>query len=123
MNQQGYEQLTLFPVDSPASPFLLPGSEEARRTTAISGRKCSELLQNCGPVGSLVKMLLESSTWRSTRCFLMNVPRLAQGVKDRVGRLKCLGNAVVPQQFYPAFRAIAEIEQTGLFERSGTDGQ
>lgn len=39
----------------------------------------------------------------------LGVPRIAQGVKDRVGRLKCLGNAVVPQQFYPVFRAISEI--------------
>lgn len=41
----------------------------------------------------------------------LNVPRLAQSVKDRVRRLKCLGNAVVPQQFYPIFRAIADIEK------------
>lgn len=41
----------------------------------------------------------------------LTVPRIARGVKDRVGRLKCLGNAVVPQQFYPIFRAIAEIER------------
>jgi len=46
-----------------------------------------------------------------------DVPRIATGVKDRVNRLKCLGNAVVPQQFYPVFRAIAEIERTENHDR------
>lgn len=41
------------------------------------------------------------------------IPRIATGIKDRVNRLKCLGNAVVPAQFYPVFRAIAEIEAEG----------
>ena len=39
--------------------------------TVTSGRKCLESFQNSGPLGSLVRMCLESSIWRSTRCFLI----------------------------------------------------
>lgn len=45
--------------------------------------------------------------WWSTE---PDVGRVAYGVPARVDRLKCLGNAVVPQQAYPIFKAIADLE-------------
>lgn len=47
------------------------------------------------------------SNWWSTE---PELGRVANGIPKRVDRLKCLGNAVVPQQVYPILKAIADIE-------------
>ena len=63
-------QLTLFAADTPASPLVRPGSEKARMMTVTSGQKCIGSWLPSGPVGSLLKMLLGTSAWASTACFL-----------------------------------------------------
>ena len=52
----------------------------------------------------------ESQVLADGRCWAAepDVGRVAHGVPARVDRLKCLGNAVVPQQAYPIFRALKE---------------
>lgn len=70
MKKQECEQSQYYQEDFLASHSLQPGSAEARRMTVTSGRKCSELYRKSGPLGSLVRTLLESSVWRSTRCYL-----------------------------------------------------
>lgn len=40
-----------------------------------------------------------------------DIPRLTDNKKNRVDRLKCLGNAVYWRQFYPIFEAIREVEE------------
>jgi hypothetical protein len=63
-------QLTLFAGDTPASPSASPGSEQARRMTATSGQNLRGLCESYGRLGYLQRMLLGTSAWGSTKCFL-----------------------------------------------------
>lgn len=70
MKGQVEGQLTLFQEGSLVSRSPLPGSSEARKMTVISGRKWLGLSKNSGLLGSLEKMLLESSEWHSPIFYL-----------------------------------------------------
>lgn len=52
----------------------------------------------------------QSQELADERCWAAepSVGRVANGIPNRVDRLKCLGNAVVPQQAYPIFKALKE---------------
>ena len=52
----------------------------------------------------------QSQELANGRCWATepDVGRVAHGIPNRVDRIKCLGNAVVPQQAYPIFRALKE---------------
>src|SRR5690242_18129952 len=63
-------QLTLFAEDTPASLSVQPGGVEARKMTATSGRKCADLLRKSDRLGSLLKTLLVTLPWGSTKCLL-----------------------------------------------------
>ena len=63
-------QLTLFQEDSHANLSALQVKEREKTTTVISGKKCLELYRRFNQPMLLAKMLLESSVWHSTRCFL-----------------------------------------------------
>lgn len=61
---------TCSPGGSPASRFPKSGSGEAKRMTATSGRQCSTLYDDASPLGSLVRMCLESPRWNSSTVLL-----------------------------------------------------
>lgn len=61
MRKPDWEQLTLYPADSPASRFPWPESSEGRQTRGFYGLKCSALSGSLGRIASSVRTYLESS--------------------------------------------------------------
>ena len=80
-------------------------SHRRKYRSQLAAEYSNALLRLSHGAPSLMPQAWENGAWES------GIERIASGIPSRVDRLKCLGNAVVPQQFYPIFRAIAKIEQ------------
>ena len=80
-----------------------PGLQGCQRTGTLCERDRPEAYRSaCKPRGDRGEL----PTWPAEP----GVDRVANGVPHRVDRIKCLGNAVVPQQFYPIVKAIYDYE-------------
>ena len=106
LNQMPENPKELNPIcsqaDFLANLSVTPGSEKARQMVAISGRKCLDLYRKENRLGSLLKMLLDSTDWGSTSVFLTWKPSATKSLH----RLKF--------QLVPWAQSIDEIE-SGLW--------
>ena len=99
LEREGYD-VVVFDFEAAAV-----GAPHRRERIAFVANSKSVLLQRCD------ERPREMQPWRGSWWAVEpDVGRVAHGIPNRVDRLKCLGNAVVPQQFYPIFRAIMEVE-------------
>src|SRR4030066_1264152 len=82
--------------------FVVSYSESNRHR---AGRKIRDFCKEDGGQDRCLLSKFAESTWWDSE---PGICRVANGVPSRGSRLRSLGNAVVPQQAYPIFAAIAE---------------
>ena len=84
---------------------------ESFRSNLLSGKGCgtrSSLQSGVGRVADGIPAGMDGNLLWITEP--TDIPRLTEDKKDRVKRLKALGNAVVPAPVYPILKSIADIE-------------
>lgn len=101
-NEQGSQGRDSRGVQKRSGKWFAGTSGASVAYTENAERKRNRSKQNRMPRG------FTNASWWETE---PNVGRVVDGVSNRVDRIKCLGNAVVPQQFYPIFKAIMEVEE------------
>ena len=89
-----------------AKPAERSGQMQSDAESGNGADVCNTVCGGCAGVARWE----QSQELADGRCWAAepDVGRVAHGIPARVDRLKCLGNAVVPQQAYPIFRALKE---------------
>ncbi len=96
ISRNGGAGSTSSPADFPASRSAAPDEERERLTTATSGRSLLALSRKSGPLGSLVKTLLESFRWFSPARRLTWQSRPIFSVRRCVTSRACGGSSATP---------------------------
>ena len=71
-----FQTATSSQLDTHVNHLVKPGSDEARRMTAISGQKYLPLFKQNDPIGLFAKMFMDTSAWGSTKCYLTWKPKV-----------------------------------------------
>ena len=87
-----------------------PSGEDVAHTDSQRSQRYGRLRERTGELLACSGSSPIKGIWKSEPA----VGRVAHGIPHRVDRLRCLGNAVVPQQIYPILAGIAQIEQAAV---------